>query len=700
LSLRNNGPFIGWAQALILLALTSVSLAVPAWGQTQGERRLQRPSLYLGTAWYPEQWPESRWEADLTLMQNAGIRFVRLGEFSWSTLEPEEGQFAFGWLDRAIEQAAHHGIDTVLGTPTAAPPAWLTQKYPETLRVRDDGRRDEHGNRQQFNWANETYRRLARQIVEKLAERYGRNPHVIGWQIDNEFQNISYDSDTRAQFQRWLEARYRTLTDLNERWTTAYWSQTYSDWAQIPIPTQHENPGLFISWMRFVSDTWRSYQKNQADVIRTFSDNQFITTNLMGWFDGFDHYTVTQDLDLAAWDDYPEQGHLDPVRNGAAHDLTRGFLRRNFWVMEMQAGSGSFDKINSALDKGESRAMVWQAVGHGADAIGFWQWRSALNGQEQYAGTLVGSDGKPNTVYSEVAQIGREFVAARAALADTAVRSQVAIIQSYDSRWAIDWQRHNEKFSPIQQILSYYGPLQRFAHSVDILSPTVPLDGYKLVIAPGLNIMPAEIAEHLRDYVKSGGHLVLGQRSGMKDSDSQLLSNRQPGPVSDLLGAQVEQYFAIRDRPPGIHGLWGTGDSKLWAEALQVMNAPEVEVLMRYEKSNGWLDGQPAVVTREVGKGRITYVGAWLDAETMASAVRWMISTSSVIPQLTAVPDGIDVSVRSGEHKEIYILVNFADHPETVKLPADMYNILEKVSVKSVVLKQYDVCVLEGKSEN
>jgi beta-galactosidase len=187
-----------------------------------------------------------------------------------------------------------------------------------------------------------------------MAERYGSNPHVIGWQIDNEYQNISYDSDTAAQFQRWLEARYQTFADLNERWTTTYWSQTYSDWAQVPIPTQHGNPGLFISWMRFVSDTWRSYQKNQADSIRAFSNRQFVTTNLMGWFDGFDHYTVTQDLDLAAWDDYVTKGHLDPVHNGAAHDLTRGFLRRNFWVMEMQAGSGSFDKINGTLDKGRN----------------------------------------------------------------------------------------------------------------------------------------------------------------------------------------------------------------------------------------------------------------------------------------------------------------------------------------------------------
>jgi beta-galactosidase len=686
----------GSLQTFLLSLLTVASVPEPGLTQIAAGSSLPQRILYLGTAWYPEQWSESRWEADLALMQDAGIRFVRLGEFSWSTLEPEEGQFSFGWLDHAIEAAAHHGIDTVLGTPTAAPPAWLTQKYPETLRVKANGDRDEHGNRQQFNWADKTYRRLARQIVEKMAERYGRNPHVIGWQIDNEYEHISYDSDTRAQFQRWLEARYRTLADLNEAWTTAYWSQTYSDWAQIPIPTQHGNPGLFINWKRFVSDQWRSYQKNQVDVIRAFAAHQFITTNLMGWFDGFDQYTVTQDLDLAAWDDYVADAHLDPVRNGAAQDLTRGFLRRNFWVMETQAGSGSFDKINSTLDKGETRAMAWHAVGHGADAIAFWQWRSSLNGQEQYAGTLVGVDGAPNPLYSEIAQVGHEFAAAGSALADTSVRSTVAIVQSYDSRWAIDWQRHNERFSPVQQILSYYAPLRRFAQSVDILPPTTPLEGYKLVIAPGLNILLTEVAEHLAAYVKNGGHLVLGQRSGMKNSDSELWSERQPGPLSEALGAKVEQYFAIRS-PIGINGVWGTGQSELWAEALQVAD-PEVEVMMRYQESNGWLDGQPAAVTRKVGKGRITYIGAWLDPETMASAVSWMMKTSNVIPQFPSVPDGIEVNVRSGNQKTIYILVNFANEPKTVKLPVDMYDVLGKVRVSSISLRHYDVCVLERKS--
>src|SRR6185369_16406069 len=411
------------------------ALALPARIACQGAVPPPPPAILLGTSWYPEQWPESRWEADLTLMQKAGVRVTRLGEFAWSRMEPAQGQYDLDWLDRAISACAKHGIYVVLSTPTPGPPAWLTQKYPETLRLQEDGRPAEHGNRQHFNFASPRYREFTRGIAEALAKRFGHNPWVIGWQIDNEYAEESYDPATKAQFQQWLRDRYGTLENLNQRWTTAYWSETFFDWSQIPIQLRNGNPGLMLSWKRFVSDTWRSYQKTQIDVIRANSDpKKWITSNMMGWFDGFDHYTVTQDVDLASWDDYVGRGHLDPGANGAAHDLTRGFKRKNFWVIETQPGSVNWATVNNSLDKGEVRAMAWHAIGHGADAVSYWQWRSALNGQEQYHGTLIGPDGTPVPVYAEVQQIGAEFAKANAALAGTLPKSEIAILHSYDSR--------------------------------------------------------------------------------------------------------------------------------------------------------------------------------------------------------------------------------------------------------------------------
>ncbi|HLJ48602.1 MAG TPA: beta-galactosidase [Bryobacteraceae bacterium] len=651
------------------------------------------PALLLGTAWYPEQWPESRWEADLALMQQAGVRMVRVGEFAWSRMEPSEGQYDLEWLDRAIAAAAKHGIFTVVGTPTAAPPAWLTQKYPETLRTLEDGHQAEHGNRQQFNFANPKYREFARKIAEQMTKKFGHNSYVLGWQIDNEYADESYDSATKTQFQRWLKARYGTLENLNARWTTSYWSQTYSDWSQIPIETRYGNPGLLLSWKRFVSDTWRSYQKNQLDVIRANAEpRQFITTNTMGWFSGFDHYTVLQDLDIAAWDNYVGTGHLDPAANGAVHDLTRGLLRKNFWVMETQPGAVNWAPINNALDKGEVRAMAWHAIGHGADTVSYWQWRSALNGQEEYHGTIVGADGTPVPLFTEIAQLGQEFAKASAALAGTTVKSEVAILHSYDSRWAIGWQKHNSEYDPIAEIVSYYGPLRAISQSIDVVSPVAPLGQYKLVVAPGLNVLSDAAAKNLMDYVHNGGHLVLGQRSAMKDDDNGLQTERQPGPLTALLGGRVEQYYALTEPVP-IEGKFGAGQSKLWAELLSAKDNG-ADVLERYGKSNGWLDGQPAAITRAVGKGRITYIGAWLDPKAMAAAAKWMTDVSGVKPAFGSVPAGIDVYPRSGERGKVFILVNFSKAEQTVSLPAEMQDVLQGGAKRSVRLPVYGVAVL------
>ena len=681
--------------ATVTLAAVQVGLIVSSGRVLSSAQAApnKMPPILLGTAWYPEQWPESRWEADLSLMQQAGIHMVRVGEFAWSWMEPEEGRYDLEWLQHAIDAAAKHNISTVLGTPTAAPPAWLTKKYPETLRTKEDGRKDEHGNRQQFNWANAKYREMCRKIAEQMATRFGHNPNVLGWQIDNEYSDVSYDAETRAQFQQWLKARYGTLENLNARWTTAYWSESYTAWDQIPIQIGYGNPGLLLSWMRFVSDTWRSYQKNQLEVIRAHAEpRQFITTNLMGWFAGFDHYTVTQDLDLAAWDDYVGEGHLKPGRNGAAHDLTRGFKGKNFWVMETQPGSVNWANINNFLDKGEVRAMAWHDIGHGADTVSYWQWRSALNGQEEYHGVLVGPDGTPVPLYSEIAQVGKEFEKAGMALAGTSVHSEVAILHSYDSRWAIQWQKHNKNYDPVDEILSYYEPLRGLAQSVDVVPATASLSGYKLVVAPGLNVLSEAAAKNLMEYVQGGGHLVLGQRSAMKDEDNGLQTQRQPGPLAALLGGRVEQYYALTEPVP-VDGNWGAGESRLWAELLSAHEAG-VEVLQRYGKSNGWLDGQPAAITRKVGRGRITYIGAWLDGRNMERAVSWMAEVSGVKPALAEVPAGVEVCPRYGAQGTIFIVINFSKQAQNLRLPRGMSDVLEGGTKESISLPVYGVAVL------
>ena len=659
----------------------ALMLLIVAWTGVAGAQRFTSSTqpVRLGAAWYPEQWPEAQWDADLTLMEKAHMNVVRIGEFAWSTLEPSEGHYELDWMERAIALAAKHHIAVVIGTPTDAPPAWLTTKYPDTLGMNADGHLREHGNRRQFNYASSRYRQLCGLIVTQLARRFGHNANVIGWQIGNEYSDESFDPVTRGLFQQFLKDKYKTLDNLNKQWATAYWSQTYSDWAQIPMENTGENPGLLLEHKHFVTATWRSFQRAQIDVLRqAIQATQFITTNIggLGWSDNWDHYAITADLDLASWDDYVGQGHLDAPKNAMLNDFVRGWKRKNFWVMETEPGSVNWAPINNALSPGETRALAWQTIGHGADAVLYWQWQDALNGQEQYHGAIVGPDGNPLPIYAEIAQLGRDLDLTRDALAGTSPHADVAILHDYDSRWAIDFQPHTREYDQEQVLLRFYTPLQQILHStgeaVDIIDPTqdMPLAQYKLLVAPSLNVLSADLAAKLLAYVQQGGHLLLGPRSGMKDEYNSLNRQRQPGPLVEALGGRVEQYYAL-DQPikiangGAVDASGATTDT--WAEELST-SSPATAVELRYGAGNGWLEGKPAMITRTVGKGSITYLGTLPDATLMRAIMTRAASEAKVSLVKDQLPKNVELCVRAGSGRRVMILINHSDAAADVTL--------------------------------
>lgn len=687
-----------------VVALVCGALLLQTAG-AQATKYADAPPVLLGAAWYPEQWDDATVDRDLETMEAAHIHVARIAEFAWSSMEPSEGQYDWGWLDRAIEKAEKHHIFIVLGTPTAAPPAWLTTKYPETLRIDENGQRDEHGNRAQFSYTSTKYRALARGITEAMAKRYGHNPNVVGWQLDNEIGNESFDPVTRAEWHAWLKKKYGTIDRLNTLWTTKYWSQTYDNFDQIPMHSHDENPALLLDYKRFVSDVWKSYLENQVSAIRPYADpRQFITTNTMGWYDGFDSYVVHGVLDIAAWDEYigGDNGgdDYDWENIGAAHDLTRGYKQKNFWVMETEPAFVNWRKTNNPLNKGQVRDIAWQAIGHGADAVEYWQWRSALNGQEQYHGTLVGPDGKPVPVYAEAQQIGTEFEKAGNALGGTIPVANVAVLHDFDSRWAINFQRHADKFDPVAELVAFYRPLREQAQGVDVIAPTAELSHYKLVVAPTLHVLPRATAEHLIAYVKQGGHLVLGPRSGMKDEYDALWPDRQPGPLEALLGGRVSEFYALGGpiaTTPVVSG-GAEGKGQVWAELLEPLD-PATAVLATYKPgpwSAGWLDDQPAILTRQVGKGRITYVGFWPDEATLSALAASWLKDTDVAPLLPNAPVGVEVCERAGEGRRVFVLINHTTETKQVALPGSMKDLLKGGTTSSVQLGKYGVAVLQA----
>jgi len=654
------------------LALSTLHAQMPA---------VETQTVQLGAAWYPEQWPESRLEADLALMEQAHFTVARVGEFAWARIEPTEGHFDLDWLERAIRLAEKHHIAIVLGTPTDAPPAWLTTKYPATRGMNADGRLREHGNRRQFSYSSPLYRRMCIDLATRLAIKFGHDPNVIGWQIGNEIADESYDPATRAQFQAFLRAKYKTLDNLNAHWTTEYWSQAYSAWSQIPLNGENGNPALMLEHRHFVTATWQSFLRDQIAAIRAHSDkHQFITTNVggLGWTDNWDHYKINQELDLASWDDYVGTGHLDVVRNAFMNDFVRGWKRKNFWVMETEPGTVNWSPLNNSLDPGETRALAWQTIGHGADAVLYWQWRSALNGQEQYHGALVGPDGTPLPIYDEVQQLGSDLLKTSAALRDTTPKADVALLVDYDSRWAIEFQPFNKSYDVLQVALGYYRALSAGGRTVDVISADAPLSQYKLVVAPSLNVLPQPLADHLLEYVRNGGQLVLGPRSGMKDEFDALDPRRQPGPLADALGGRVDQYYAL-EAPIAVANGSAKGTASIWAERLNA-TAPDIHVLLRYGSDGGWLKDRPAAISRDINNGSLTYIGAVLDQKLLKETLAPMLERTAPPPSIftASLPEDVELCRREGTQQQAYIVINHSRTTSThLKLKAPMRNLLD-----------------------
>src|SRR3984957_12639313 len=253
--------------------------------------------MYFGVDYYPEHWifpyggtaekPESEWERDAELMVAAGVNVVRMGEFTWGLCEPKECEYNFDWLKRAMDVIGKAGIKIVLGTPTAAPPLWLAQKYPEILPIDEKGLTRHEGTRRACCLNSNVYWDYSQRIVRAIATALGKHPQLIAWQIDNglggHLSEFSFNDQTKRDWHSWLKAKYETVERFNEQAGTRHWGQTATEWEQVPMPrhspTLH-NPALVLDWMRFSSDTILAFVKMQSEVLHELTPNCPVTTNL------------------------------------------------------------------------------------------------------------------------------------------------------------------------------------------------------------------------------------------------------------------------------------------------------------------------------------------------------------------------------------------------------------------------------------
>lgn len=656
--------------------------------------------MKLGVCYYPEHWPTARWPIDAKLMREAGLSIVRLAEFAWQRMEPEEGEFTWAWLDNAIEILAAEGLQIVLGTPTATPPAWLCYEYPDILPVDSQGRRRRFGSRRHYCSTSLTYRRHTERIVTAMAARYGQHPAIIGWQIDNEFgchdTARCYCDECAAAFRVWLSKKYQTLDALNEAWGAVFWSQTYSDWGQIAPPNltiTEPNPSHVLDYYHFSSDTVVTYQQLQLSLLKLrIAPSQFITTNFMGNFPDLDYHALAQPLDFVTWDSYPAgyaevqaetlyaPGDLrpalaydagDPYVTGFCHDLTRGLKpHRPFWVMEQQCGNVNWSLTNTGVQPGTVRLWSWHALASGAEAVVYFRWRACLLAQEQNHSGLLHHDASPDVGYQDVLAMRAEH-SLMADIAATPHTASVALLLSYADLWALQLQPHRHGFGHLRHLFVYYQALQRLGLSVDIISPEANLSAYKIVIAPTAFLSQPQLADALTQFVVQGGSVLLGIRSGFKTSTNRVTDHPLPGVFRDLVGAQVTAWQAI---PPGVafdqHSSLPalTGPAEFWAESLLPNKDHPTEVLARY--TTGPFTGEAALTENLIGSGRALYLG-WYPTLLQAEAIVTDLATQAGLAPLTVLPPGLIAKQRG----PFTLLLNFTNTEQHVLMNAERISV-------------------------
>ncbi|MCD9023139.1 beta-galactosidase [Cohnella silvisoli] len=644
--------------------------------------------MYFGACYYAEQWPEERWERDISLMREAGFNLVRLTEFAWNKIERSEGQFTFDWLDRLIEMFGSAGIQVILGTPTASPPKWIMDRHPDMYKRDMYGHVRGFGTRMHYCFNNADYPSYIRKLVGAMTERYKNNANVIGWQIDNEFGCVDttwcYCDTCKAAFQGWLKRKYSTIDALNESWGTVVWNNMYNSFEEIETPKltvyQLHNPGYQLDFRRFSSEAVCRFQDIQIGIIRSAAPHQKITHNMMGTFNEIDYYKLAKPLDISGLDVYanfPDNEPINPYTPALHHDMTRGFKQANYWVLEHQSGTPGAHILKVTPKPGELRRWTYQSIAHGADALLYFRWRTAVAGAEQHWHGILQHSGVPGRKYDEVRQVGAELAKLAPHLDGSIVCNQAAIIRCFDNDWVFDIQPHNPGYKYLRQVKNYHRYFIEKHTGVDVVSPTADFTKYNFIILPHLALVDDALADKIYRYVEIGGTVVMDFRAGAKLPDNRMRSEVLPGPFKKLLGIEIDDYGIIPEgESQQLQFLDGKGvssagyASSIWYD---VVDNKTAEVVAEF--TSDYFAECPAVTCNAYGKGKAYYIATELDASARTRLLDRICKETGALPEWNVDHPLVEVTVRRREEQNIYFVLNHSNDLVSFTPPTGSVNL-------------------------
>lgn len=625
--------------------------------------------MLLGVDYYPEQWDSALMEADIDRILELGCNVIRIGEFAWHRMEPEEGRFDFSFFDGVIAMAKEKGLQVIFGTPTATPPAWLIHKHPDILSQFPDGSSRAFGGRHVSCYSSQPYREYCARIITQLVEHYKDEKAIVAWQIDNELGHEGSDQcwcpRCRAKFQHFLNEKFKgDIHALNETYGTTFWSQEYNSFAEIPLPaptiTTH-NPALRLDWERFCSWNIQDFAAFQAQLLHKIIPRAVVMHDFPGGGLGkhVDYSAVAQELDRVAYNNYPVWGGqkepLSPSEIAFGLDYIRGLKGKNFWITEAIMGAQGHDITGFLPRPNQAKLWSWQGMAHGCEGLMYFRYRGATKGAEQFCYGILDADNVPRRRFFEVQNFFREVRPYEQALS-APVHSDVAILYDFDALASFRIQQQSILLDCETEMKRLHSALFRTGQSVDIIPASRDFSRYKLVLVPNLIVTDPHVAARLKAYVDGGGVAVVTYRTAVKDRDNNLVFGKTiPVDLGDLLGLYVEETESVQeyDCIP-LAGEKGSGTAGIFRDMVVPQGA---QVLWRYD--DPFYRSYAAITRNTYGQGAAYYLGTTPN-QAILDRVLCQAMEEVGLERLD-LPEGVESAVRGEGDSRVRILLNHND---------------------------------------
>lgn len=662
----------------------------------------------FGVPYYPEHWTPKDRRDDAKRMADAGVNTVRMAEFAWNLMEPSRGKFDFALFDETIRLLAAENIQTILCTPTAAPPLWITQAHPDWMRIDASGRAMTHGSRQHCCTNNPGFQKESVRITRAMARHFRANPHVIGWQTDNEFFchfSECHCSACLASFRAWLRKKYQHIDALNESWGTVFWAQTYRRFGEVSFPypdrPTHANPGQQLDYYRFLSHGICAFQSGQAGELRRANAKWWISHN--GVFPHIDHWALARGLDFYGVDVYPgfsakpeNQYQADPVWAALKHEECRA-ASGNFVVFEQQGGAGGQRPyLHPTPRPGQMRLWAWQAAAHGADGVLHFRWRTCRFGAEIYWNGILDHDNIPRRRYREFSAEGKEFRSIGPKLIGTVPVIRAAVLFQNDQDEAHQTMSLGLP-SPSDQREHLLRELQKRHLPCGLVDASDSFAGLKVIFLPGFVLMDADLASRLHAFVQQGGILVAGARTATRGRSNQVLPATPPGWLQETFGLTVEEFGA--HDPLSLKKGQTSIPSDSGYEILRPVSKSATRILARWKPLPGLIPhsaaGTAAIVHHRLGRGGTLYIGTFFGSANSSSLAALALDQSRLKGLATAPPE-VEMACRFNQKRSLLFLLNHSGRTQSVKgLPAGFDLIRGQKTSNRLSLSPYGVAVIE-----